>query len=802
LVLSLLSTATAAAQPGHSEVRVRLEAESGIPLGGALVALLDQADRVVVEGLSSEGGLRTLRAADGVYRVRVRRIGFLPHVTGPVRIPHEGELLVRLDNQRIVLSTIVVSARTQCRALEREALALATVWEEVSKALRASQLTTDDLSGIAQARVYRKEMSREGAVTTADTSTFVVTNSRPFGAADPAVLARDGYVIGDEWRGWEYFGPDETVLLSDEFANTHCFRITRGDQRPGQIGLAFEPVPRRRVADIAGILWLDETTSELREVEYQYVHAGLPSRFATGGFTRFRRMPSGAWLVDEWKLRMPRIRMRPGANAIVSVAGWVETGGGVVADDAAVRTARGLGTVTGVVYDSIAGVPLMGAAVSLRGSHARSDATGRFTFTGVPAGRSTISFTHPGLSALGVLALERDIVTGGSGSTEVTLATPSHATVWGAFCGDSAGPSPSEGEGILHGTVRKEGDEPAAGARVRVEWTRSSLPAGMADQRGEALDLTTDTEGRYVLCGLPRDARGRIVVVPGQRSAARDFSFTTARVLRRDLATGSAQRPGQREVVLVISDSSGGPLADATVINEQTGETARTDDAGRASLAADSGVMTVAVRRVGYRPQSLRVVLREQRQQARLALAPIQTLPTVRVVAAATLPAAIERRRAVGSGWFYGPEDLARVQSTKALLVRTPGATIEGTARWAIRFRHPSWGGDCWADVYIDGRLLSPSVSSVATSGSGDAMISLDGSSPEWEKFEQLDSYSPDEIHAIEVYPRAGQAPQSIVALRDGCGVILVWTRTWAEREIEREERQQAARAPEGTPRD
>ncbi|HEX6251945.1 MAG TPA: carboxypeptidase regulatory-like domain-containing protein [Gemmatimonadaceae bacterium] len=786
LALPLLTASPVLAQTGVADLRVRLEAESGVPLGGALIALLDQGDRVVAEGLSSEDGRRTLRAPDGIYRVRVRRIGFHPHVTGAVRLPHEGEFVVRIESRRVVLSTIVVSARAQCRALERDAVAVATVWEEVSKALRASQLTSDDLAGIARGRVYRKEVSREGAVTAADTSAFVVVDKRPFGAVDPAILARDGYVTGDEWRGWQYYGPDETVLLSREFANTHCFRITRGDQRAGQIGLAFEPVPGRRVADITGVLWLDESSGELREIEYNFVNAGMPSRFASGGFTRFRRMPSGAWLVDEWKLRMPRIRMRPGANAIVSVAGWVETGGGIVADDATPRTARGVGTVTGIVFDSIAGVPLEGAAVSLRGSHARSDASGRFTFTEVPTGRSTISFTHPSLSALNILALEREVVS--HGSTEVTLATPSHASVWGVLCGDSDGPARGEGDGILHGAVRREGDEPASGARVRVEWTRSSLPAGTAASSGEAVDLTADTEGRYALCGLPRDARGRVVVVPGQRSAARDFSFSTARVLRRDLSAATPQPIGQREVVLIVSDSSGRPLADATVINEQTGESARTDDAGRASLAADSSIVTVAVRRVGYRPRSMRVVLREQRQQARVTLAPIQTLATVRVVAAATLPAAIERRRAVGSGWFYGPEDLARVQSTKALLGRTPGATIEGTARWAIRFRHPSWGGDCWADVYIDGRLLAPSASSFGP--------------VQYEKFTELDSYLPDEIHAIEVYPRAGQAPQSIVALRDGCGVILVWTRAWAEREIEREERQQPGRPEENGSRD
>ena len=74
---------------------------------------------------------------------------------------------------------------------------------------------------------------------------FPITVTRPFGAVDPGRLSRDGYVIGDPTIGWSYFGPDETVLLSDQFAATHCFRLVRDPLRAHEIGVAFEPVPKR-----------------------------------------------------------------------------------------------------------------------------------------------------------------------------------------------------------------------------------------------------------------------------------------------------------------------------------------------------------------------------------------------------------------------------------------------------------------------------------------------------------------------------------------------------------------------------
>jgi hypothetical protein len=332
LGVSLSIPVSAQAQGSMTDLRVRIEAGAGAPLGGALVALVD-GQRVVSEGLSTSRGSLILGAAPGTYRVRVRRIGFRPYFSDPVTLPYRSELILRVETEHIVLDAMVVSATAQCGKITRDAQALSTVWAEIEKALRASQLTVADLSGIDRMRTYRREVDLNGAIVSNDTSVRPVTGGRPFAAPDPESLSRLGYVRGDQANGWDYFGPDEAVLLSNDFAATHCFKVVRdAARRAGQIGVAFEPAPKRTSSDIMGVLWVDEKTSELHDVRFFYVNAGVLSRFRPGGFTKFTRVPSGAWIVSEWQLRMPELELRLGARDNLVPVGYIENGGMIETD--------------------------------------------------------------------------------------------------------------------------------------------------------------------------------------------------------------------------------------------------------------------------------------------------------------------------------------------------------------------------------------------------------------------------------------------------------------------------------------
>jgi hypothetical protein len=267
--------------------------------------------------------------------VRVRRIGFRPFLSDPVKLPFKGELLLHVETEKIVLNSMIVSASAQCGAIKRDAQTLSTVWDAIAIALRASQLTSADLSTLGSMRTYTRELGRNGEVISARTSVLPITNKRPFGVPDPSSLLTLGYVRGNEASGWEYFAPDETVLLSDDFAATHCFKVLRDSRnRSGQIGVAFEPVPRRKQSDIRGVLWVDEKSAELRDVRFVYVNAGILTRFKPGGFARFRRTASGTWIVNEWQLSMPKLEV--GLRDQIEMAGSVENGGFIAADSTAV----------------------------------------------------------------------------------------------------------------------------------------------------------------------------------------------------------------------------------------------------------------------------------------------------------------------------------------------------------------------------------------------------------------------------------------------------------------------------------
>jgi hypothetical protein len=310
-----------------SDLRVRLQDASGNPIGGALVALVD-GDHILTENLSSERGSAKLSAPRGLYRIRVRRIGFRPYTSDPITLPSSNELLLRVESQQVVLDVMVVSAHTRCGKITSDAETLSAVWEEASKALRASELTLDDLHSIGQSLTYKSQLGAHGDVISSDTVLLPPSNRRPFAAPDPSSLSVLGYVRGDAANGWEYFAPDEAVLLSDDFAATHCFTVVRDTRkRAGQIGVAFEPAPQQRLSDIKGVLWVNEKTAELRDVGFKFVHAGILDRFDTGGFTRFRRMASGAWIVNEWKLRMPMLASPPGAVGDTIAVGYLENGG-------------------------------------------------------------------------------------------------------------------------------------------------------------------------------------------------------------------------------------------------------------------------------------------------------------------------------------------------------------------------------------------------------------------------------------------------------------------------------------------
>jgi len=129
-----------------------------------------------------------------------------------------------------------------------------------------------------------------------------------------------------------------TLLLSDFFLRTHCFR-TEWSRRDGRavVALQFEPL-RGPTADISGALWLDPSRAELTSVDWRYER--LPRDVPSGatGTARFEAPLEGGYVVWHWAIRMPHqltvtVQASDGTPDLGShpvIEGYVEEGGEVL----------------------------------------------------------------------------------------------------------------------------------------------------------------------------------------------------------------------------------------------------------------------------------------------------------------------------------------------------------------------------------------------------------------------------------------------------------------------------------------
>ncbi len=158
----------------------------------------------------------------------------------------------------------------------------------------------------------------------------------PFAALNPDTLARVGFARPATADTMAFFGVDAAVLISDAFVAGHCFWTDTRKSADSLLALRFRPIRDEGRADVAGTIWVDRKTSELRLVEYSYVNTDAFAGHPAGGKTWFQRLPDGTWITDRWSIRLPLLRR--GLNADILRSGFGETGGHVIEVRAAKRT--------------------------------------------------------------------------------------------------------------------------------------------------------------------------------------------------------------------------------------------------------------------------------------------------------------------------------------------------------------------------------------------------------------------------------------------------------------------------------
>ena len=331
-VACVLLSSPAVAQVVRVELR---DSVTGTVVVGALVSALDMTDTSRADALSNELGIATLRVPfAGSWTLRVRRIGMSPLRVPGVRIEDDAFATLRLsilaNRQQLAVVRVTADAGT-CGHAPIGTDRAGVLWEQISLALRVSTLTERDTSAAPSLQIVEQVRDLdpsmvERAVRVTRTG---IGASRPYTADDPDSLALLGYVRRSLDGTFKFFAPDETVLLSEAFARTHCFATPKADEDPSLAELRFRPSHGRSIADVEGTAFVDTLTGELRRIEFLYVvsQSLLPTNARhAGGDVSLLRLQNGQWIVASWAIRVP-LFARIGLTPRFLLRGYQETGG-------------------------------------------------------------------------------------------------------------------------------------------------------------------------------------------------------------------------------------------------------------------------------------------------------------------------------------------------------------------------------------------------------------------------------------------------------------------------------------------
>ena len=492
---------------------------TGLPAAGVVTLERLSTDSVVLDSrtvLTRGDGSYSVRAAPGLARVLVRRIGALPFTSNVLSLT-EGEVrVVDIQMERLsapgssvgsILGRVYVNRGTPCRSNENGEY-IATLWDDARTALMMTEIAARENKATRRVVRYIREMDSPSLRVFAESlHAFDGTDGEAgafFRSRSGEELSRDGYWYEDRSRAVWFFGPDASALLSEAFVRDHCFRLSAGEESAdGLVRLAFEPIPARTrefaPTEIAGTVKFDAATSELRQIEFDWVKLRVDTSLV-GGEVRFAYDSSGFWYVSSWRLRMPREVLLVSGSGVVGRRHTLLEEGGVVLDNLPV-SGFVPGTITGTVREPN-GKGLAGAIVRMIGSELRAltDQRGRYTLSGIPPGLQFVVADHESYRNFGIrVGQQRALITEGV-NRELSFSAPARNVVASVLCGparDALGVRRSANTAILRislaGTSQ---DSTETTPRVRLAVVSDRGPDYAATERVNA-------DGSVVFCDAP-----------------------------------------------------------------------------------------------------------------------------------------------------------------------------------------------------------------------------------------------------------------------------------------------------------
>lgn len=425
----------------------------------------------------------------------------------------------------------------------------------------------------------------------------------------------------------------------------------------------------------------------------------------------------------------------------------------------------GTGTISGVVYDSIAHAPIAGAHVQAvpasspaqRVHAATTDAKGRYAIESLPPGRYLVGFESDVLDTLALSEPLYTVEVRAGERSKADLAVPSGATIVAKACGGS---SVSDSTGLLIGILRDARSLQALDTGyVEARWQEITIePNGRLGGSQRSAIGVVGRDGWFAMCGVPVSAEVgvRAIRLPDS-SGMIGVTLPEDGFARRDLFLGGAGTIRGR--VITERDK---PLANARVTVAGSERVGVTDAAGAFRLAdIPAGSQTLAVRALGYAQVLLPVTLAAGADTSvTFRMTELKrVMDTIRVVAQRIYNRdsyGFLQRKRTGQGYYVDADRIARERplDVSQLLFRVPALHVrqQGFRRtWVMR--GGSGGGYCQPLLYINGMRMPPEV-----------LADLDFMA------------RPEEVEGIEVY-RSTATPPQFADYQSQCGAIVVWTR-------------------------
>jgi hypothetical protein len=527
-------------------------AGSSLPIGGTSIVLIDASGVMVTGTLTQPDGRYSLRPPSaGQFRLRARRIGFSPDSSAVLDFQSGSQL--RFDPAmtplRATLEVIKVEGIQKCEVGHESGAAAYELWEAAQNALAATvAVAGDKLFAYRLQRFLREVDPNSARVVHGSTWRTRSLSSAPYYSLAPESLAVVGFarVEGDSSV---FYAPDARTLTSDAFIRDHCLRAVKDSARPNQLGLAFEPVRKSHLVDVSGVLWLDRASSELRDLEYRYEMPASPrgsprprADQATTGRIEYRRLDNGAWIVDNWIIRVPilalasrrtygTITSRP--SDLQTTAIW-EVGGGVTGIAARDSTSSlpedNRGVVEGNVVGGASQLPVVGAELTLSSLTStrppliqQTREGGAFAFQDIQPGAYELRMTKIEFDTVFITlaAIPLQLGPGNTETMTITLPDPEERRL--ALCKGSTAKSV-----IVHGVVIDSVSGVAVPrAKVAAIWravdTTAAKTGGTAPARER--ELFTDKNGQYVFCDLEPTAEVTVASSAESRKSKRAPGF-------------------------------------------------------------------------------------------------------------------------------------------------------------------------------------------------------------------------------------------------------------------------------------